>query len=350
MRWNCDVFGALTTLNTPLHTFKALVLWKKIIIFPPWGKLLLFSQFSSTLSIMIWQLLCAREHILCAFVLGASANVLYRSAPFLFCPAPVMIIFSPCLFPCCFSRCEGEVGQEILRGRRLQLHVFAAEPGGRHAVRRSQGGTVRPQPVGHQQDQAAEERECVERWAAACECAGPGSMIDSSFKHVCSWHLETNLSNALSQHCGFNTRKMQNWTPSWFLMLFVSFFIFLHITHASCCCCLFFFCVCAYFHLKESGFSRCSGLSRVPRISHDLFRVFFFIFSWRGALLLEREKSAASKGRTWRWVASRTSPPTQENNEKKKKNLVWAATWTFSCRLNRMSIVKCWQRSSTSYK
>lgn len=33
---------------------------------------------------------------------------------------------------------------------------------------------------------------------------------DSSFKHVCSWHLETNLSNALSQHCGFNTRKMQN--------------------------------------------------------------------------------------------------------------------------------------------
>lgn len=74
-----------------------------------------------------------------------------------------MIMFPVCLFSCCFSRHEGEVGQEILCGRRLQLHLVAAQPGGRHAVRRGQGGAVCPQPLGHQQDQATEEREHLER-------------------------------------------------------------------------------------------------------------------------------------------------------------------------------------------
>lgn len=56
------------------------------------------------------------------------------------------------------SRCKGEAGQAVLRGRRLQLHVAAAQPGGRHVVRGRARGAVRPQPVGHQQDQTAEER------------------------------------------------------------------------------------------------------------------------------------------------------------------------------------------------
>ena len=72
-----------------------------------------------------------------------------------------MIISAVCLF-LLFTRCKGEVGQEILRGRRFQLHLPAAQPGGRHALRRSEGGAVRPQPVGHQQGQAAEEREFIE--------------------------------------------------------------------------------------------------------------------------------------------------------------------------------------------
>ena len=69
-------------------------------------------------------------------------------------------------------RRKGEVGQEILCGRRLQLHVSAAQPGGRHAVRRSQGGAVRPQPLGHQQEQAAEEREHVKSQSALSCCLG----------------------------------------------------------------------------------------------------------------------------------------------------------------------------------
>lgn len=70
-----------------------------------------------------------------------------------------VLVFFMSLFSCCFPRLQGEVSQEILCGRCLQLHLPAAQPGRRHAVRRGQGGAVRPQPLRHQQDQAAEERK-----------------------------------------------------------------------------------------------------------------------------------------------------------------------------------------------
>lgn len=103
-------------------------------------------------------------------------DILYQSVPLcsvLLCDN----LQSVCVLFLLFPRCKGEVGQEILCGRRFQLHLFAAQPGGRHAVCRSQGGTVCPQPLGHQQDQAAEEREYdqMDHWRQNCN---KGLLID----------------------------------------------------------------------------------------------------------------------------------------------------------------------------
>ena len=70
----------------------------------------------------------------------------------------------PCVFLIFFpiARCEGEICQEILCGRCLELHLSAAQQGGRHALCRSQGSSVCPQPLRYQQGQAAEKRKWQE--------------------------------------------------------------------------------------------------------------------------------------------------------------------------------------------
>lgn len=173
------------TSSTSLRRFKQFS--PRCLSIQIWGHLMVVGGWSR------WVLSCNNEHMRLKLVKGRKRKEililyplwrtikrtafqfwLYSEHQDMFCTLlllfllPFSLIIICCLLLCVclcvcllssLSRCKGEIGQEIFGRWRLQLHLSAAEPGGRHAVRRSQGGAVRPQPLGYQQDQAAKERK-----------------------------------------------------------------------------------------------------------------------------------------------------------------------------------------------